>query len=67
MASPLLILGWGPSNAKTITDHLAVLRPHCWIMVGHCAGLRHNQLLGDYVLVHAYMRDDRVLDMNVIE
>eukprot|EP00195_Chlamydomonas_chlamydogama_P003988 CAMPEP_0202917676 /NCGR_PEP_ID=MMETSP1392-20130828/71574_1 /ASSEMBLY_ACC=CAM_ASM_000868 /TAXON_ID=225041 /ORGANISM="Chlamydomonas chlamydogama, Strain SAG 11-48b" /LENGTH=131 /DNA_ID=CAMNT_0049610497 /DNA_START=1 /DNA_END=393 /DNA_ORIENTATION=+ len=20
----------GPSNAKTITDHLAVLRPHCW-------------------------------------
>lgn len=58
-------IGVGPSNAKTITDHLAVLRPHCWIMVGHCAGLRHNQMLGDYVLAHAYMRDDRVLDLDV--
>ncbi len=58
-------IGVGPSNAKTITDHLAVLRPHCWIMIGHCAGLRHNQMLGDYVLAHAYMRDDRVLDMDV--
>lgn len=58
-------IGVGPSNAKTATDHLAVLRPHCWLMVGHCAGLRHNQLLGDYVLTHAYLRDDRVLDMDV--
>ncbi|MEI8321032.1 MAG: AMP nucleosidase [Alphaproteobacteria bacterium] len=58
-------IGVGPSNAKTITDHLAVLRPHCWIMVGHCAGLRHNQMLGDYVLAHAYVRDDRVLDQDV--
>lgn len=55
-------IGVGPSNAKTITDHLAVLRPHCWVMVGHCAGLRHNQMLGDYVLAQAYMRDDKVLD-----
>jgi AMP nucleosidase len=28
-------IGVGPSNAKTITDHIAVLRPHAWIMLGH--------------------------------
>ena len=55
-------IGVGPSNAKTITDHLAVLRPQCWIMVGHCGGLRHSQRIGDYVLAHAYLRDDHVLD-----
>lgn len=55
-------IGVGPSNAKTITDHLAVLRPHCWLMLGHCAGLRRSQLLGDYVLAHAYVRADHVLD-----
>ena len=58
----LVNIGVGPSNAKTITDHLAVLRPHCWIMVGHCGGLRKTQLLGDYVLAHAYARSDHVLD-----
>ncbi|MGV4855079.1 AMP nucleosidase [Acetobacter senegalensis] len=58
----LVNIGVGPSNAKTITDHLAVLRPHCWIMVGHCAGLRRSQILGDYVLAHGYVRDDHVLD-----
>ena len=55
-------IGVGPSNAKTITDHLAVLRPECWIMVGHCGGLRHSQRIGDYVLAHAYLREDHVLD-----
>ncbi len=55
-------IGVGPSNAKTITDHIAVLRPHAWIMLGHCAGLRNTQRLGDYVLAHAYQRDDHVLD-----
>jgi AMP nucleosidase len=58
----LVNIGVGPSNAKTITDHLAVLRPQCWIMVGHCGGLRHSQKIGDYVLAHAYLRDDHVLD-----
>src|SRR5690606_5498149 len=42
-------IGIGPSNAKTITDHIAVLRPHAWLMLGHCAGLRNSQALGDYV------------------
>ncbi|MEM1396904.1 MAG: AMP nucleosidase, partial [Pseudomonadota bacterium] len=42
--------------------HIAVLRPHVWLMVGHCGGLRRTQRLGDYVLAHAYLRDDRVLD-----
>jgi len=55
-------IGVGPSNAKNITDHLAVLRPHCWLMVGHCGGLRQSQVIGDYVLAHAYLRRDRILD-----
>ncbi len=55
-------IGVGPSNAKTITDHIAVLRPHTWLMLGHCAGLRNSQRLGDYVLAHAYVREDHVLD-----
>ncbi|MDG4876364.1 AMP nucleosidase [Mesorhizobium sp. WSM4935] len=55
-------IGVGPSNAKTITDHIAVLRPHAWVMLGHCAGLRNTQALGDYVLAHAYVREDHVLD-----
>ena len=55
-------IGVGPANAKNITDHIAVLRPHAWLMVGHCAGLRTSQQLGDYVLAHAYVREDHVLD-----
>ncbi len=55
-------IGVGPANAKTITDHIAVLRPHAWIMLGHCAGLRNTQQLGDYVLAHGYVREDHVLD-----
>ncbi len=58
----LVNIGVGPSNAKTATDHIAVLRPHAWLMVGHCAGLRNTQQLGDYVLAHAYLREDHVLD-----
>ncbi len=55
-------IGVGPANAKTITDHIAVLRPHAWLMLGHCAGLRNTQNLGDYVLAHGYVREDHVLD-----
>jgi AMP nucleosidase len=55
-------IGVGPSNAKNITDHLAVMRPHCWLMIGHCGGLRHSQAIGDYVLAHGYLRRDRILD-----
>jgi AMP nucleosidase len=58
-------IGVGPSNAKTITDHIAVLRPHAWLMLGHCAGLRGSQRLGDYVLAHAYVREDHVLDADL--
>ncbi|MEP1931732.1 MAG: AMP nucleosidase [Roseibium sp.] len=58
-------IGVGPSNAKTITDHVAVLRPHVWLMLGHCAGLRNSQTLGDYVLAHGYVRDDNVLDQDL--
>jgi AMP nucleosidase len=55
-------IGVGPSNAKTITDHLAVLRPDLMLMIGHCGGLRNHQEIGDLVLATAYLRDDRVLD-----
>ena len=58
----LVNIGVGPSNAKTVTDHLAVLRPEAWLMIGHCGGLRPTQRIGDYVLAHAYLRDDHVLD-----
>ncbi|GDX04406.1 AMP nucleosidase [Buttiauxella sp. WJP83] len=58
----LINIGVGPSNAKNICDHLAVLRPAAWLMIGHCGGLRESQSIGDYVLAHAYLRDDHVLD-----
>ena len=32
------------------------------MMIGHCGGLRPSQRIGDYVLAHAYLRDDHVLD-----
>ncbi len=58
----LVNIGVGPSNAKNMTDHLAVLRPNCWLMIGHCGGLRQSQRIGDYVLAHGYLRQDRILD-----
>lgn len=58
----MINIGTGPSNARNITDHVAVLRPHAWLMLGHCAGLRNSQKLGDYVLAHGYVREDHVLD-----
>src|SRR6476619_1566753 len=58
----LVNIGVGPSNAKTVCDHVAVLRPEVWLMIGHCGGLRPSQTIGDYVLAHAYLRDDHVLD-----
>jgi AMP nucleosidase len=61
----LINIGTGPSNARNITDHVAVLRPHAWLMVGHCAGLRSTQKLGDYVLAHGYVREDHVLDQEL--
>lgn len=39
-----------------------MLRPDVWLMIGHCGGLRESQAIGDYVLAHAYLRDDHVLD-----
>ncbi len=58
----LVNIGVGPSNAKTICDHVAVLRPEVWLMIGHCGGLRQSQTIGDFVLAHAYLRDDHLLD-----
>lgn len=65
MGITLINIGIGPSNAKTITDHVAVLRSYTWLMLGHCAGLRNSQKLGDYVLAHGYVREDSVLDHSV--
>ena len=61
-ASPWSTSAWARPTPRTITDHIAVLRPHAWIMLGHCAGLRNSQQLGDYVLAHGYVREDHVLD-----
>ncbi|MEX0685804.1 MAG: AMP nucleosidase [Balneolales bacterium] len=58
----LVNIGVGPSNAKTITDHIAVLRPDLMIMVGHCGGLRNHQEIGDFVLASGFLRADGVLD-----
>lgn len=58
----LVNIGVGPSNAKTITDHVAVMRPDAMIMVGHCGGLRNHQEIGDFVLATGFMRNDGVLD-----
>jgi AMP nucleosidase len=58
----IINIGTGPSNARNITDHVAVMRPYAWLMLGHCAGLRNTQKLGDYVLAHGYVREDHVLD-----
>ncbi|MFC4907007.1 hypothetical protein [Actinomadura gamaensis] len=55
-------IGVGPANAKTATDHLAVLRPDTMLMIGHCGGLRNHQRIGDFVLATAYLRADHVLD-----
>jgi len=58
----LVNMGVGPSNAKTITDHVAVLRPDAMLMVGHCGGLRNHQEIGDFVLATGFMRADGILD-----
>ncbi|MEM6979875.1 MAG: AMP nucleosidase [Planctomycetota bacterium] len=58
----IINIGVGPSNAKNLTDHLAVLRPDAMIMVGHCAGVRNHQGIGDFVLASGYMRADHILD-----
>ncbi|HBR68433.1 MAG TPA: AMP nucleosidase, partial [Rhodospirillaceae bacterium] len=39
--------------------------PHAWLMLGHCAGLRSSQNLGDYVLAHGYLREDHILDKDL--
>ena len=55
-------IGVGPSNAKTFTDHAAALRPDAMLMIGHCAGVRNHQEIGDFVLASGYLRADRILD-----
>jgi AMP nucleosidase len=55
-------IGVGPSNAKTITDEIAVLRPQAWLMVGHCAGLSYSQDIGDYVIPNAFVLEDGLME-----
>ncbi|APT91621.1 AMP nucleosidase [Corynebacterium phocae] len=61
----MINIGVGPSNAKTITDCLAVLRPEAWIMIGHCAGLDGRMRMGDLILGNAYQRNDHILNPSV--
>ena len=58
----LVNIGVGPSNAKTICDHLAVLRPAGLADDRPLRRAAPSQTIGDYVLAHAYLRDDHVLD-----
>lgn len=59
----IINMGVGPSNAKTLTDQLAVLRPSCMIMIGHCGGLEARQDICDFLLADKFIRDDNVLDI----
>lgn len=52
----------GPSNAKTITDHLAVLRPKLFVMIGHCGWLRNHQEIGDFVLADKFITDASIIN-----
>ncbi|MEO0972095.1 MAG: AMP nucleosidase [Pseudomonadota bacterium] len=61
----LVNIGVGPANARTITDNLAVLRPRVWMMLGHCAGVRTTQRVGEYVLPAGYYRRDHALEKEV--
>ena len=61
----LINSGVGPSNIKAITDHIAPLRPRCWMTIGRCGGLRKHQHIGDYVIATGYVRRDGVLDRDV--
>lgn len=61
----MINIGVGPSNAKTITDCLAVLRPEAWIMIGHCAGMDGRMRIGDLILGNAYQRQDSILDRHI--
>lgn len=54
-------IGVGPSNAKTMTDAIAVLRPQTFLMVGHCAGLNISQKIGDYVIPNGYIVDKSIM------
>lgn len=59
----MINMGVGPANAKTLTDQIAVLRPSCMIMIGHCGGLKNHQNIGDFLLADKFIRDDHVLDV----
>lgn len=61
----MINIGVGPSNAKTITDCLAVLRPEAWIMIGHCAGMDGRMRIGDLILGNAYQRRDHILNHDI--
>lgn len=50
-----------PSNAKNITDHLAVLRPKLFIMIWHCWWLRNHQEIWDFVLADKFVTDCSIL------
>jgi len=58
----IINIGIGPSNAKTITDHLGVMKPDLMLMIGHAGGLRNHQQIGDFAVATGYLRDDHVLD-----
>src|SRR3546814_15348568 len=51
----LVNIGVVPSNAKTITDHLAVVPPEALLMLVHFVGLRPTPRFVDFFLSHPYL------------
>lgn len=51
-----------PSNTKTITDHLAVLRPKIFLMIWHCGWLRNHQEIGEFVLADKFVVDCGIIN-----
>jgi len=61
----LINIGVGPSNAWSIMRYLAPLRPHAVMMVGHAAGLRESQKIGDFVMADGYFRRDGITNHHI--
>lgn len=54
----LINIGVSASNAKTMADHLAVLRPKFALMVGHCGSFMKDHAIGDYIVGYDHLMID---------
>lgn len=54
----IINFGMGSANAATIMDLLSSINPKAVLFLGKCGGLKHNNLLGDYILPIAAIRGE---------